>query len=494
MFWLLPRQLRPAVLVLSSIDVYLAFAAGGVTDMLYLPLLIAAAYKWDRFGTSRASYLGPVAMGLAMAIKQTPWPVLAFLLCALAMDEYDRNGHLQAALRRAGRYLAVVLVAFLIPNLPYAIASPSAWFKGVFQPFTQQMVPSGQGLISLTLFAHLGGGSLTAYTAIMVLIAVLLLAVFLGTYPLLRPATFLLASIAYFFAARSQTNYLIFFIPVALIGAVTAGPPVAARASRGLRALGGVFRGRRWGLATAGVGALAALAVIFALTSTSPLTVTIMGQRSTGYLGGIKTLLVSVKNNTGKALSPSWTVQTNHGDTTFWSVSLGATTIPAHATRSLQLIPPNYPAEPGLADGFSVLAFTHTPEAVSVSNRFMLNLWRTATLPDAYNQPQPLNQKIPVRVEVLDHFNGNVKRAGIPVFLSQKVYTSLGAKKSTARINGGKAGVGAWAKTNANGVASFYIVGTTRNPLPITFSAHLKKTGSNPYVYGGSPFINIRFR
>ena len=28
MFWLLPRQLRPAVLVLSSIDVYLAFAAG----------------------------------------------------------------------------------------------------------------------------------------------------------------------------------------------------------------------------------------------------------------------------------------------------------------------------------------------------------------------------------------------------------------------------------------------------------------------------------
>ncbi len=229
MFWLLPRQLRPAVLVLSSIDVYLAFAAGGVTDMLYIPLLIVAAYRWDRFGTSRASYLAPVAMGLAMAIKQTPWPVLAFVLCALAMDEYDRNGRLESALRRAGRYLAVAVVAFLIPNLPYIIASPSAWFSGVFQPFTQQMVPTGQGLVSLTLFAHLGGGSLTAYTAIMALVALLLFVVYLGTYPLLRPATFILASLAYFFAARSQTNYLIFFIPVALVGAVTAGPPAARR-------------------------------------------------------------------------------------------------------------------------------------------------------------------------------------------------------------------------------------------------------------------------
>ena len=83
-------------------------------------------------------------------------------------------------MRRAGRYLAVVWRSFLIPNLPYVIASPSAWFSGVFQPFTQQMVPAGQGLISLTLFAHLGGGSLTAYTAIMVLVALLVFAVYPG--------------------------------------------------------------------------------------------------------------------------------------------------------------------------------------------------------------------------------------------------------------------------------------------------------------------------
>lgn len=497
MFWLLPPKLRPAVLLLSSIDVYLAFAAGGVTDMLYIPLLIIAAYRWDRFATSRLSYIGPVAMGLAMAIKQTPWPVLAFVLCALAMDEYDRNGQVQSALRRAGRYLAVAVAAFLIPNLPYLIASPSAWFSGVFQPFTAQMVPTGQGLISLTLFAHLGGGSLAAWTAIMVLVAVLVFVAYLGTYPLLRPATFMLASFVYFFAARSQTNYLVFFIPVALVAAVTAGPPAAIQNSRLATGLLGVARGRNWAAAIAGVAALAAATIIYAFTSTSPLTVTITGQRTSGYLGTIKTLIVSVKNNTGKALRPSYTVQTSHGYTTFWPVWLGAKTIPAHATRSLQLIAPNYPAEPGLVDGFSVVAFTHSPEAVSVSHRFLLNLLRTATIPQAFDTAQPLHRRIRLRIEILDHFNSNVRRAGIKVYLSQLLYTSLGVRTASARIYGAKVskavGAGTYAYTNSAGVATFYIVGTRPSRTPITFSAHLKDKPAK-YVYASSGYINIRFK
>ena len=187
MFALLPRSMRAAALVFASIDVYIAFAAGGVTDMLFIPLLIVAAYRWDRFGRSRSTYIAPVAVGLAMAIKQTPWPVLAFVLCALAWDEYDSSGDAREAVRRAGRYFGVVLGVFLIPNLPYMIASPSAWFSGVFTPFVRNMVPTGQGLVSLTLFTHLGGGSLAAYTVVFILAAVLLLVVFLGTYPLAAP-------------------------------------------------------------------------------------------------------------------------------------------------------------------------------------------------------------------------------------------------------------------------------------------------------------------
>jgi hypothetical protein len=489
MFWLLPRNLRPAVLLLSSVDVYLSFATGGVTDMLYIPLLVIAAYKWDRFGESRLSYINPVAVGLAMSIKQTPWPVVAFVLCALAWDEYDKHGDVRIAARRAGRYLAVVVGVFLLPNLPYLIASPTAWFDGVFQPFTAQMVPSGQGLISLTLFAHLGGGSLQAYTLILALMAVLVLVLFVGTYPLLRPATFILPSVFYFFAARSQTNYLIPLIPVAIVGAVTAGPPAARRASGVGKRLGGIMRGRLWLRATGAVAVVAALAILYAFTSLSPLTITILKEGTTGYLGGIRFLDIEVHNHTDQALKPSYTIQTSHGDTTFWRVNHGPRMIKPGTTAKLQIYARNYQAEPGLSDGFSVLAFTDHPEAVSVSNRFLVNLLRTTPSPQSFNDPQPLGKVVTVRIQLLDHFTSPVHRAGVHVTLSQTIYASFGVRKAAASIDGKKPGHKAYAFTNSQGVATFKIVGT--RPGTFTFSAHLLKKGQ--YIFASSGYLNITF-
>ncbi len=80
MFALLPRNVRPAALVIGLVDAYISNAVGGVTDLLYMPLLVITAYRWDRFGSSRWTYLGPVALGLAMAIKQDP--VATAALCA----------------------------------------------------------------------------------------------------------------------------------------------------------------------------------------------------------------------------------------------------------------------------------------------------------------------------------------------------------------------------------------------------------------------------
>ncbi len=486
MFWLMPRHLRPAVLLLASVDVYLSFAAGGVTDMLYIPLLVIAAYRWDRFGESRLSYINPIAVGLAMSIKQTPWPVVAFVLCALAWDEYDRHGNVEQALRRAGRYLAVVVGVFLVPNLPYLIASPSAWFKGVFQPFTAQMVPTGQGLISLTMFAHLGGGSLQAYTAVMVLVALLLVVLFVGTYPLLRPATFILPSIFYFFAARSQTNYLIPLIPVAIVGAVTAGPPAARRAVGVGARLGPVLRSRVWLRITAGLATVTIAVIVFALSASSPLTVTITKVNTTGYLGGIRFITVRVHNNTSGPLTPSYTIQTSHGDSTFWRVAEGPETIGPGTTAVVHLEERNYPAEPGLSDGWSVLAFTDRPEAVSVSDRFLTNLWRTAMIPQAVDQAVKIGKVITLQVQVLDHFNSPVRQAGIHVSMGQQIYAGFGARKATALIDGQHR---SYALTNAQGIATFRIVGT--RPATISFSAHLLK--KRQYVYASSGYLNVTF-
>lgn len=494
MFWLLPRNLRPAVLVLSSVNVYLSFATGGVTDMLYIPLLVLAAYRWDRFGSGRASYIGPVAMGLAMSVKQTPWPVIGFLLFALALDEYDRSGDLRAAVQRAGRYLAVALGAFLLPNLPYIVASPGPWIQGVFVPFVKNMVPSGQGIVALTMFTHLGGGSLFGYTVLFGLVALLLLVAFVGTYPLLRPATFMLPSIAYFFASRSQTNYLIPFIPVALVAAVTATRPAAPRRAPELaRRFGGLLRGRNWGIAGAGVAALAVLAAIYTLTAGSPLQLRIVNKQTTGYLGGIHTLFVRVHNNTDKRQTPGYTVQTQGGFSSFWIIQHGPKTLAPGQTATVELLTPNYPAEPGLSSGFSVVAFTDDPASVSVSHRFLMSLWRLATLPQAFDRPEPVGKRIRLQVQVLNHFNSAVQRAGVPVYLGQLMYRSFGVTRGSARIDGHKPGKGQIvAYTNRQGIATFYIVGTRPSPVPITFSAHLLNPDGR-YVYGSSGYTNIRF-
>jgi hypothetical protein len=97
-------------------------------------------------------------------------------------------------------------------------------------------------------------------------------------------------------------------------------------------------------------------------------------------------------------------------------------------------------------------------------------------------------------VQVLNHFNSAIHRAGIPVYLGQQVYRSFGVRKGTASIDGRppKAKGKIVAYTNGQGTATFHVVGTKPSMVPITFSAHLFNKKSN-YVYGSSGYTNIRF-
>jgi len=117
-----------------------------VTDALFVPLLIGAVYQWDRFPTTKGfwAWRGPVLLGLAMAVKQTPWLVLPFLVAGVAL-EARRHDTFRASMQTAGRYLAIALGAFLVPNLVFIVLSPRAWFDGVLTPILSHTVPAGQG-------------------------------------------------------------------------------------------------------------------------------------------------------------------------------------------------------------------------------------------------------------------------------------------------------------------------------------------------------------
>lgn len=492
MFLLLPRSMRGAGLVLGSIAVYVSYAVGGVTDALYVPLLVLAAYRWDRFGERRLSYAGPVMLGLAMAIKQTPWLVLVFVVAGIVCDTYGRGG-LRPALRRGLAYLATALAAFLVPNIPFIAMSPSAWWHGVITPIASHLVPAGQGAVALSLFLRIGGGSLTAFTAATALLGLLLVLTYVGTYPLLRAATFALPALVLFFASRSYGSYLVSLIPAALVAAVTARQPLSRAARRAVGNRRGPPRLTPWGLAIGGVAAAFVAALVFALSSRSPLHVRILGVRTTGQLATIEQLSLSVTNTSDHQVTPSFTLNEGGSVTTFWHVARGPTTLAAGATAAYRIISPNFPAQPSIGGGFSVLAFASSPASVSASGPYVPTSFHVGLVPSAVNHAVLLSRPVTIRAELLDHLDRPVAKRGVPIYLGQVIYEQSGLELSEAVVNAHAPGqTPVTAHTNAKGVATFRIVGTQAGANPVYFEANLV-SAKNFYPYGYSDILPIRF-
>ena len=490
LFAALPTRVRPAALVLGSVAIYVSYAVGGITDVLFMPLLVGAAYRWDRFGESRITYAGPVLLGLAMAVKQTPWLLLPFLVCALAIDEHARAGA-KAAFRRSARYVAVVAAAFLAPNLPFVFMSPNAWVKGVLTPITSHLVPAGQGAVALSLFLKVGGGSLAAFTAATVILALLLILIYVGTYPLLRMATFVLPALILFFASRSYGNYLVALIPAAVVGAVTIRP--FSRQGETHPGRGRIRRSRRWLAAVSLGAALMTATVVYALADGQPLKVRVTGIRTTGQLATVEQISLYVANVSGGTVRPAFALEEGGGITTFWHVAQGPGSLLPDTSANYTIVSPNFPAQPSIAGGFSVVAFSRGPAAVSSTGPYEATALHVALTPIAINQAVRVGSSLIVRAALLDQLDRPIHRAGVPIYLGQIIYDQSGLELSEARINHEPPGqTPVMARTNNDGVAIFRIVGTQSSPDPIYFEANLVQKREF-YPYGYSEILPIRF-
>jgi len=499
LFALLPRELRALGLALGGVAAYGSYAIGGVTDMLYVPLLMGAAYGWAAFARSRGwrRYIGPVALGLAMCVKQTPWVDAPFLLAGIFLEARAVSG-LAYGLRSATRYVAAAAAAFLVPNLPYIAMGPIAWLRGVLTPLVANTVPAGQGLIGLTLFLRLGGGSIEAYTLLSVVVLVVLFGLYVFSYPFLRPATFVLASFVLFFATRSFGSYLVSLVPVMLLAAVTTERAERPYGPTGREAYRQLWP--KWGASWWRKGALAGTALtlplgvaLLALLSRPPIELTITGARTTGQLATVEQVSVNVANRSGRAVRPHFTIDEGGAVTTFWQVASGPATIAPHGSAGYVLQAPNFPAQPSIGGGFEVMAFTTSPASVSASAPYVPEAEHIALVPDAINRPVPTGTRVVVRAQLLNQFDQRVREAGVPVYLGQVIYDQTGLIYSEAVINGsppGQTPVAAY--TNARGVATFDVVGTQVTEDPVYFEANLVSP-TEYYPYGYSQILAIRF-
>jgi len=478
---LLPRHLRPLAIIVGSATVYVAFAVGGVTDVLFVPFLLGAAYAWDRypFRSGWRALVSPALMGVAMGIKQQPWLIMPFLMIGLYL-EARRHAAVQPALRVVLRYLGVLLVVFIVPNIPFIVMSPSAWVRGILTPFLAHTVPAGQGAISLSLFLGLGGGSLTAYTLASLVVLLALIVAYAVTYPTLKPVTFLLPVLALLFSSRSFGTYLVTLVPAAILAALTT--TVFRRPKLSRRALA----------ALVGTAMVGGIVVAVALLYPAPLSIHVTSVETTGQLATVDQIEVQVTNHSGHALAPSFSIETGTTLTSFW-LQQGPQQLGPGQSAAYRLYAPNFFAQPPITGGFQVIAFTDNPATVSHAASYRPTTDHIELVPDSFEAPVPIGQPVTITAQVVDQLDRAVDRAGIPVYLGQVIYAQQGLLFSEATVNGGPPGENpVIVPTNKQGEVRFTIVGTIATADPVYFEANLVNN-TNFYPFGYSSIVPIRF-
>lgn len=483
---LLPKEVRPLALVLGSLSVYIGYAVGGVTDALFVPLLIGAVYQWDRYPTQRgmAALRSPVLLGLAMAVKQTPWLLLPFLAIGIWLEARRSD---QEGWNTAGRFVGITALAFLIPNLPFIVLSPHAWASGILTPIASHAVPAGQGFVGLSLFLGIGGGSLGAYTLALIVVLIALVVIFFASYPSLKAMALVFPAVVLFFSARSFGSYLVTLMPVVIVGALSLRPRgvVPAKPAGSLQP--------RWVLQhiriiVASSLVVSGVAIGAVVLNSPPLSVVIKSVETTGQLATIVQVGVEVVNKSNAPMTPHFSVESSGTISTFWIRSHGPSRLGPGQSAKYTLLAPNYFAQPSLTGEFQVVAFTADPGTVSRSDSYQPTLLHLSLVPDAINTIVPVGHTVHVEAQILNQFGRPVPLAGQPVYLGQIIYAQSGLAFGQAVINGGNPGqTPVVAYTNAHGTASFEISSASSTKNPVYFEANLVKRNFLPVrVFGDS--------
>ncbi len=200
-------SLVPILIIFADPNLTL-FTYGGVFDILWvLPLLIAM-----RFWVTDKYIESSLFLGLAFAVKQTPWFIAPFLLVWLYLES-DSYYSFKSKIKKC---VVGVVLGFFIPNIPFIIWNPAAWMESVFTPVFSgfSLVKQGSGL---TLLSVSGVFPLPKIFFTMILLGILsiLLMIYILYFDRLKWTAWIMPALILWVNYRSLQNYFIFFIPIA---------------------------------------------------------------------------------------------------------------------------------------------------------------------------------------------------------------------------------------------------------------------------------------
>lgn len=341
---LVNTSVRPWIPLFIALPV-LFIPSLGDSDPLYIPFMLLAVCCWDRFGDpgerSPARWIGPIALGLACAVKPTPWLVAPFLVAGVGLEARRRAGTWRTVLLR---YVSLATVAFLVPNLPFIALDPGAWGRAVLAPITSNLIPTGVGPVALLNGYGIGGGNLSYYTiaAAGALLSTLLL--FVCWYPHLKRALPALPFAALFLSTRPAAFYFAFCLPALAISAASVRPAHESAAASSYR----THLLKAAGMA----GAVASvLAVALALVTPAPLKLDVLQTHADATAF---TTNVRVANVSAHPVSPHFLLvqgvkvrdwlqvvdgpeRLQAGETALYHLSVPASTLTPHAGELFQV-------------------------------------------------------------------------------------------------------------------------------------------------------------
>jgi hypothetical protein len=368
LFALVPASLRWLIALLGLTPFFLGSFTSGGTDAMFLPFLVMAVWRWDRYGRSSepglTRWIGPISLGAACAIKQTPWFVVPMLVTGIFLEGRQSGG---APIRLSLRYLLTVLVVFAAVNLPFFAWHPGAWLHGTLIPLTGGLVADGQGLVTLATHGLTGGVNLKMLSLAGALAMIGAVAAFFAWYPQLKRIWPLLLTFPFFFSPRSLSSYLVDLVPIALVAALSVdgvpqGAPKDRTASRDVLA--------RPSVPVVAVSCLGVVIASFMAFIGPPLQLSVRSI-STSHAGKeLDAVTVLVVNQTPDRLVPHFLVNTatSQNYEGYWTPSeRGLATLGPHASKTITLYPPARTAAPRHGARWLVEAYTVDPSWLSTS-------------------------------------------------------------------------------------------------------------------------------
>jgi hypothetical protein len=363
LFWLLPSPWKSAAtLVCLSVGLYLmSFARQGYPEIVALPFVLVAVYRWTAIGRDgrlgRLGVVSAVCLGLACATQQLAWFLVPFLVVGLLLVRLgDRPA--RQAWRLTAVYVAIVIGVFVVINAPFVVWSPHAWIGAMVTPLFAPTLLHGQGIIGITYSIVNGSGNLAAFGYATGALAIALLVTYALFIRTLGPTMVMLPWVIFFCSIRSSDKYFYLMAPIWLLSIAfvrhrdfAACPVLPWRAVRPILAAA-LFVPV---IVLSGIG----------LATPAPLRMTLMDVTSskTFYT---EQITVRVANRSGTPISPHFALSTSINISRYWQVTSGPRRLVPGASAVYVLVPPNTVARRNLyGPHIELRAMSGYPETMS---------------------------------------------------------------------------------------------------------------------------------